>query len=388
MYKILTAFSLYWHFILDTLLTHIFVIAFLNAGFSLVAAILMSTDAILKVGLSVYISRFVARFPLSVRGRASVILRLILIGIWFLAVSQLLFKNISFFIFIPFMVFKLMMVVDSSLSAEFVFLLREYFRIDLTQSAAAQNILARASTAVAPAAAITMLYLPYTIVIIFIIAIVIGISCTFFLRKIFFSPSTNIFSFSHERSFLLADLLANPLMRWGLLFQVVGNLAFAGVAFLLLAELKINEHIFLNEITALYLAFLLAQGAALIFGEKIVPASKCVHVGYMMVVCGLFVFGASIIHPGLARLVICGGIGMCYSFMLSAIQKVVTTHLRGPGFIEYAGWAQTLGRFISFLSTSTLGMCMSVSFSASTLLMICGLIGIFGALLFVRVNIS
>lgn len=374
MYKITASLSFYWHFLLDITLTHVFVIAFLSAGFPYIASFFMSTDAILKVTLSIIMSRFVARIHKSVRGLVSIIIRFLLIGVWFIAISELPIANLSLLIFIPFITFKLLMLFDSFLSADFVFSLRDKFNVDLTQTAAAQNILVRSSTAIAPAIAMILLSSLYANYIFVTLSAIVWLLSTVLLRSVFFSNSEKS-TIHHEQSKSLTQLLTNPIMRWGFLFQITGNIAFAGVAFLLLANLKLNGHILLNEITVLYSVFLIIQFAVLLFGQRMIPVSKFSHIGVMIGICGLFVFSSGFYSSSVLRYFMCAGIGLTYSFVISAIQKLVTSRLQSEGFIEYVGWAQMTGRLTSFLSTSTLGLILSFGYSPNTLLIWCGIIG-------------
>src|SRR3990167_6929431 len=339
--KILATFALYWHFTLDTILTHVFVIACLQAGFSISAALCMSFDSLLKITLSIFISHIIIRISPSMRGKGSMMLKLVMIGIWFVAINQMPIDKLSIIVFIPFLIFKLVLLFDSFMSAEFIFILQEYFSSDLSQSAAAQNILVRASTAIAPALALTLLFLPHMRLVAFIFAMILSVSSLFFLRKIFLLSSNTPFPINHQKPFSLRKIIENPMMRWGLIYQIAGNLAFSGVAFLFLSELKPHSHIFLNEITALYSAFLIAQCVVLVLGEDSVPVNEPVHIAPIMGLCGILVFIASVSQPGIARLIVCLLIGSTYSFSLSAVQKIITSQLRGPGYIEYAGWAQT-----------------------------------------------
>lgn len=193
---------------------------------------------------------------------------------------------------------------DSYVSSEFIFGLRQQFQLDLTQSSAAQNILIRASTTIAPLIALILLFKPYANLIIFIVALILCILSIYFLRDIFFSAITTTYS-SQKKPLLLAKLISNPFMRWGLVYQISGNLAFAGVAFIFLKNLQPNSNLILNEISMLYFAFLLVQVIVLIFGENIVPINKTSHVALTMGICGALVIAASLSTPGFLRLAIC-----------------------------------------------------------------------------------
>jgi hypothetical protein len=83
---------------------------------------------------------------------------------------------------------------------------------------------------------------------------------------------------------------------------------------------------------------------------------------------------------------ICVGIGLSYSFSLSAVQKIIIAKLQGISFAEYIGWAQMVGRLSSIASTIILGLAMSAGWSLSLLLVLCGVLGIAGSifLLFIK----
>jgi hypothetical protein len=373
--KIIAPFLLYWHFSLDTLLTHVFVITFLYAGFPATAAFLMSLDALFRVMFSVLISRLTLHISPAKRGKVSAILRALLVIVWFIAVSQLPITNVSIAIIAPFIIFKIILLFDSFISSEFIFGLKEYFRVDLSQSAAAQNILIRASTAVAPALALMIINVTYASSIIFASAILLYILAVIFLKSIFLaSPDKGISS--QTEHFTFSKLMENPYMRWGFIFQIIGNLAFAGVSFVLLKELKPQGDIFLNEITMLYTAFLFVQMVVLFMGEDIIPINTTSGVAFTMGICAVAVVIAGFSSTDPIRLMACFIIGLTYSLTLSAVQKVVTTRLRGLGFIEYVGWAQMAGRLTSFISTMTLGFALNSGMSASVLLSICGGLGL------------
>lgn len=383
--KLIAVISLYWHYSLDTIVTHVFVIAFLSAGFPTIAAILMSIDSLFKVIFSVMMSRVVVLLPSSVRGQLAAVLRLILVILWFFTLRQVSTSNYSIYILIPFIFFKILLLFDSYVSSEFIFDVRQKFQLDLTQSAAAQNILIRASTAIAPSVALIILYMPHASLIAFLFAFVLYILSIISLRSIFFTTINTTFT-SQNRPLSLAKLISNPFMRWGFVYQIAGNLAFAGVAFIFLKNLQPHGNLFLNEISILYFAFFLVQIIVLIFGANIIPIYKTTQVALTMGICGSFVIAASLSSPGYFRLVTCMAIGLTYSITISAVQKVVTTKLRGPGFIEYIGWAQTAGRSSSFFITMIFGFALSLGFLPNCLLMICGFLGIVSASLLFRIN--
>jgi len=283
-----------------------------------------------------------------------------------------------------FLFFKLLLLLDSYLSAEFIFSLREYYHVDLSQSSAAQNILIRSSTIVAPTIALMLLVSSNLKLIILFSAIAIGGFSTLFLRKVFFS-SYGTHSLSYEKqskALSIKKLISNPLMKWGFIFQICGNLSFAGVSFIFLSGISSNASLILNEITLLYFSFFLAQSVVLIFGEKIVPANKYSHVGITIGICGILVL-LSGISDNAIRLAICSGIGLTYSCSLSAVQKVLVSRMQGPGYTEYVGWAQMMGRLSSIFSTITIGLAVSAGFSPSILLSACGLLGVISAILLI-----
>lgn len=380
--KLAAALGLYWQYSLDTILTHVFVIAYLKAGLSTTAAILMSIDSVFKILFSVVTSRFAVNISPAIRGKVSAVLKFTLVIIWFVAVSLLTMKKLSIIIFAPYLLFKLVILFDSFVSSDFIFGLRKYFYLDITQSAAVQNILMRASTAVAPATALIMLSVSYASLVIFILALILTVFSIYLLRIIFFSPPINSLH-THTKPLMIAELFINKYMRWGFVYQIFANLAFAGVSFILLKELPLHSGIILNDITMLYLSFFITQLIVFIFGEAIVPAKRTSDVAFILGLCGCFVFLASLNNPGALRLVFSLMIGLTYSLTLSAVQKVVVTKLRGSGYIEYLGYSQMAGRLASFTVTMLFGLAMSMGITASTLLMLCGVLGIFSSFLLI-----
>lgn len=388
MYQLFIPFALYWHFILDVILTHVFAIVFFNKGFPVIASVTMSIDAILKMTMSVLIARLIIKISPLRRGKVVAVIRVSLIILWVMAIFLIVAKNNSLIVMLPFLLFKLLLLIDSSLSSEFIFSLRDYFKIDLSQSFAAQNILIRASTTFAPAIALGILSSYFTTFALFLFAIFANMLSTFFLRKLFFKPQHSSLAHSSKEALSLKALVANSLMRWGLLYQIISNLSLGGVALLFLSELNIHGSIIFNEITVLYFAFLITQVTALIFGDRVIPASTVFHIELIFVLCGLFILGAGICHPGMVRLVLCSLIGFFYSLSLSALQKIVTTQLQGTQFVGYIGWAQTAGRLCSLASISLLSIFMSMGIPATTLLAACGALGMSGAWLLMLVKVT
>lgn len=380
--KLFAAFGLYWHVLLDLILTHIYVIALLNAGYASISGLLMGIDSLFKATLMVFLSRFITRFPSVVRAKTSVFLRFILVGIWFVAIKQLPIDSISICMFVPFVLFKFLLTLESSLSSDFVFSLQEHFQVDLSQSMAAINILVRSGTAIAPAIALLLLTTQYISWVITAIVLMAGVLSTIYLRQVFFSPSSQ--HNSHAEHVPLRTLLKNPLIRWGLYFQFLGNLAFSGVAFLFLAKLKIHGDIFLNEITVLYTTFFVMQFSVLIFGDTIIPGNKIQDMIWMIAACAILVF-ISGLTDGHFKLFIVGAIGLVYSLILSGAQKIVVSRLRGKGFIEYSTWAQLIGRITSFGSIAVLGFGINVGISSSALLMVCGTVGIISCFMLAKI---
>lgn len=379
MFKKFASFLLYWHYILDTILTYVIVLFFINTKFTSLAALFLSMDSILKLLLSVFLSRLVVRFSPQIRGRMSVILRLTLIGMWFILIEQIEAYNSSMFIIVAFILFKVAILLDSYLSADFVFLMKEYFNIDFNQNSAAQNMIVRSCIMIAPTGATMIFSMPDMKTIILIFAIILGTLSIIFLRRVFFPSIEPSFTSRPNQPKSFTNLILNPLMRWGIFFHVFVNLAFAGVAFLFLSDTKFNEKLFLNEISLLYVSFFIFQVFVFVFGEKIVMASKCLHISIIIGICGILVIISSISNTPI-RLITCCGIGLTYSFSLSAIQKILTSKLRGPGFIEYVGWIQMISRLTSFLIMIVLGLAISSGISPSVLLMSCGFLGILAAI--------
>jgi len=382
MYKILrklSPFALYWHCVLDVFLTHIVAIAFLNMRHPMAAAIMMSLDATFKIILSVPVSRLTIRIPFQTRGNLSAGLKFILIMVWFTVISQISLYSISLVAVVFCLIFKLLVLLDSMLSVEFIFALSELFSISAPQSVAMQNILVRASTAIAPAVGLMILSMRHTKWIILLPMILLGALSVVFLRKILCLGYTGSPSQHSTQSLSLKKLFNHGLMRWGLIYQIVGNLAFAGVALLFLAQLNVHGSAFFNEITVLYSAFLMAQCIVLFFGERAIPAANTVHVSFILGICGVLVIVAGLCHPGIIRLGTSGLIGITYSFSLSAVQKVIITPLRGARFLGYMGWAQMAGRSSALVSTTILGMLIGIGALPSILLIVCGLLGTISA---------
>lgn len=375
------SFGLYWHFILDIILTHVYVIAFLHAGVSIAAALSMSLDSLLRIILLVPLSRIFTQYRSSLRYKISVFLRFLLVGIWFFSIKQFQHNAIMIYALLPYIIFKLLFLIDSTLSADLIFAAHERYHIDLTKSAAAQNIFSRASTAFAPAVALILLNTSNASLAAFLFVIAMGVLSVFSLRSIIFDSEDLVLPQKNGDILTFSRLISNPLMYWGFAFQFIGNLSFAGVAFLLLSFLKLHGDIFVNEITALYAAFLISQSVVLVRGDGIIPLNKTIQVAFVMGVCGVLIILTSLTHLVTVRLILCSGVGLTYSLLLSGVQKVVTARLKGPGFLSYAAWSQTISRFTSFIITGLLGVAMHYGYPSSMLLMISGVFGVIGALI-------
>ncbi|OJX10136.1 MAG: hypothetical protein BGO77_03210 [Caedibacter sp. 37-49] len=107
--------------------------------------------------------------------------------------------------------------------------------------------------------------------------------------------------------------------------------------------------------------------------------------GILVCLNGLLIIIASMSN-NLIRFLACGGIGIVYSYSLSAIHKILTNKLQVSGFVEYVGWVQTISRLTSLLITINLGWALGFGFSSSMLLMICGILGIFVAIILMLTN--
>ncbi len=388
MNNILKSFGLYWHAVLDIILTHVYVIAFLRADHAMLAAFFMSFDSLLRVTLAVIISRLVMCYHSSVRYRISAVLRLALIIIGLIAIFQVPLNKLTALICMPYLIFKLAILVDAALTSDLIFAAHEKYHIDLSKSAAAQNILARASTAFAPAIALILLQSFNAKLAGFFSAIIIGLSFTFALRAVLFDNKNQKALHKASTSLTFNEISRNPMMRWGLTFQILGNLAFGGVSFLLLAMLKLHTNVLFNEITALYAAFLFTQAIILIYGEGVVPLYHTTHVAYSMALCALCVLATSLMSFSALKLCLCAGIGLFYSLTLSGIQKVVVTALKGPSFISYSSWAQTASRLTAFLAISTLGFLLHKGFESATLLTVLGIMGLLSAFMLIMMSVK
>jgi len=386
-YKIFIPFGLYWYFILDIILTHIFAITFLNNARPLIAAIAMSMDAGLKIIFSVIISRFTIKIPPLLRGKMSLLIKVFLLIFWMVALYDIMTVKNIVIVMLFFLIFKFIFLMDTIISSEFIFIMRKHFHLELSQISAAQNILVRAVTFFAPAAALIFFQNPVVYPILCVSAVLMSIFSIILLKEIFF-PSIEYSMHLSRNSLSFRALIANPLMRWALFYQIISNLSFGGVALLFLSQLKVNGSIFLNEITALYFAFLIAQSMVLFFGERWVPAKKISHIGIILATCGFFILMASMMHSNEARLIMCIFIGIMYSFTLSALQKMVTTQLQGMQFVGYTGWMQTAGRFSSLISTILLSVLLSKGILSTDLLTACGILGIIGGILLNVLNYS
>jgi hypothetical protein len=381
MFKKIMCFTLYWHYLLDVLLTHVFVIAFLHMGYPFIASIFIATDSVFKIILSILIARMIKKLSPWSRGRLSLFCKCMFVILWFYALKNITASNIllSFSIIMPFLLFKFLMMIDNLMSAEFIFALRDLFKIDISQMTAAQLIFVRGGTAIAPAVALILLFKPNIQIMICIFVICIAVFSAYYFRKIYFSPVKEQ-SVSNTLILSLKNIIKNPFMRWGIAYQILANIAFAGVAFLLLAKLQQTSNFFLNDITLLYISFFIIQCWVLIFGENIIPVKTTLGMGFLMGITGLFVLIVSQFH-GYIRLVSCLGIGVSYSISLSALQIILTSRLQGSYYTEYMGWSQTVGRLTSLVITTSIGFAMRSGFSSSTLLFLCGLMGMFSALM-------
>lgn len=368
----------YWQTVLDVILTHVCVLALLKTGFPKAAASFMSLDSLLKIVFSFFLMNYISRIPYSKRKLISISMKLMIACIWAISIS--IASNINLFMLTCslFILFKLILHIDLMLCSDFIFHTHKQFKIDLAQSAAVQNILLRASTAIAPLAALAILSMPNVRVIVCLASLSLTILIVTLLRKAFRSAP----SFSDKTSsqqLPLAKLMDIPMAKWGLLFQLLFNLSFAGVSFLLLSELTSTSHWFFNGISMLYGAFFIAQLAVIAYGNKIIPVNNTSQMSIAMTLCGLGVLFTGFATTENATLISCVALGFAYSLCLSATPKVVTEKLQNDIYIGYLSWAQIASRGSSLIITILIGFAMSQQFSAHTLLIVCGLVGIISA---------
>ncbi|PTB20673.1 hypothetical protein C9I57_12695 [Trinickia symbiotica] len=386
MWNLARGIPLYWHLALDTTITHFFTIYLAHGGHFALAAAVSTGDSLLKLVFAVAGSAVAARTGLPTRVAWCRYLRPALAVAWLAAISLLYSEGSDLLVITAVIAFKVVLLVDGAFSADFPFVAQQAFALDLTQSASIQNIIWRGSLAVAPAFALSIVNRDVDIFyFVPVIVVLLGLSL-FALQSV---DETVLESGSAERSEsddvrskrLFSSVMRNRLMRWGLVYQLVVNFAFGGVTYLLIVELKPTSNIALNGISALYLLFFVYQIAVMLMGDGAIPVTRLGGiVGIVALTAGLTIAIGSCTNFWL-DITLCSSMGLLYAFELGAVQKVLISKLKGPQYLSYSALSKVCARLSSAASVAMLGFGVAMGVSPSSLLIMCGVVGLFGALL-------
>ncbi|PMS36955.1 hypothetical protein B0G57_1454 [Trinickia symbiotica] len=386
MWNVARGIPLYWHLALDTTIAHFFTIYLAHGGHFALAAAVSTGDSLLKLVFAVPGSAVAARAGLPTRVAWCRYLRPALAVAWLAAISLLHSEGSGLLVIAALIAFKLLLLVDGAFSADFPFIAQQAFALDLSQSASIQNIISRGSLALAPAFALSIVNRDLDIFY-FVPVIVVLLSLS--LLALQSVDETVLASGSAEKSESddarckrpFSSVMANRLMRWGLLYQLVVNFAFGGVTYLLIVELKPTSNIALNGISALYFLFFVYQIAVMLMGDGAIPAARLSGiVRIVALTAGLAIAIGSCTNFWL-DITLCSAMGLLYAFELGAVQKVLISKLKGPQYLSYSALSKVCARLASAASVAMLGFGVAMGISPSSLLIMCGVAGLFGALL-------
>lgn len=381
MKNIVRATFLNWHLAFDTTITYFLAIYFAHIQRFDLAAGVAATDSMLKLILTMPCAALSTRLDLPARLHLCLFLRPMLALFWLLSFS-LYSANVGITpTIIAFTLFKLISIIDAASSSDFSFLAKDSFGIDLSQNNSIQNIISRASVAVAPAFAIFIinnkLNIIYTIGATTAIATIGTItlsSITKTSKHRSCDPSTTTTESTPSPSFL--DIFHNPHMRWGFLYQVFVNLSFGGVTYLLIINISKDMNSTINDLSILYLFFFLYSLAIALRGDCAVPARRLGNVTQVISSTAALCIALSISRSHSINLILCGAMGLLYAYELAAIQKLLIPKLRGSGYIRYSALSKTGGRAASASGVALLGMGIESGIPSASLLLVCGLSGL------------
>jgi hypothetical protein len=155
---------------------------------------------------------------------------------------------------------------------------------------------------------------------------------------------------------------------------------------LLIINLKPTANAALNVLSALYFLFFTYQIVVLVAGDKAIPAKKLDNIVHI-------VFGTSVLSITLGTssnfwlgMALCAAMGLLYAFELVAVQKVLISKLKGPRYLEYSALSKVCARIASAASVTLLGLGVGMGIPPSSLLIVCGSVGLCSALLLKKLN--
>jgi hypothetical protein len=263
--------------------------------------------------------------------------------------------------------------------------------LDLSQNSSIQNIIARAALAVSPAFALSLTNRKLT-VLYFLPALVmlscIGLSALRSIGKVT-PPLEKAGHFPFDkgyRAMSFRSITSSGLMRWGFLYQLTVNFAFAGITYLMVITLKPTSDFALNGLSALYFSFFVYQIVVMFIGDNAIPATKLDNIVY--IVCGTAILSIAIGASSnlWLSIALCSAMGLLYAFELVAVQKILISKLNGPGYLEYSALSKICARIASAASVALLGLGVGIGIPPSSLLIVCGLVGLCSALLLRATN--
>lgn len=370
-----------WHLVLDTTITQFLAIYFAHIQrFDLAAAIAI-TDSVIKLIFTIPCATLSTRLDLLTRVNICAFQRPALAILW--ALGFLSFNtdtNIAIIIAI-FVTFKILSIFDTTLSSDFVFLAKDSFGLDLSQSNSIQNIISRASLAIAPAFSLAILAHKLNIAcVIGVTLVTIGISTT--ILKMVLRPQKDRQKGTgptHNESpsmLRFSGIFGNDFMRWGLLYQTFVNFSFGGISYLLVIKISKNVSLAINELSTLYFFFLIYSVAIAFRGDFIVPARRLQNIAQTVAATAALSIALTISSSLSFNLMLCGAMGLLYAYELAATQKVLTPKLRGPAYIRYSALSKIAGRAASASGVAALGACIEMGMSSASLFLACGLSGL------------
>jgi hypothetical protein len=374
-----------WHLVLDTTITHFLAIYFSHAQrFDLAAGIVVA-DSVLKLVFALPCATVATQLRLAARVSACTYLRPGLTLLWLCAFT-LCNSNFDISIVVTaFALFKALLIVDVALSSDFGFLAKDAFGIDLSQNNSIQNIVSRASIAIAPVFALSILNQKLNL----IYAICLTLICT----GIGASVLKSIHRFNKNQELPIEGPNEKPTttsnlftifnsnyMRWGMFYQLLVNFSFGGISYLLIVKVSSNLNSTMNELSMLYSFFFIYSVAISIFGDAAIPAHRLRNIVQIIATTATLSISLSIAMPSFARFILCAAMGVLYAYELAAVQKVLMPKLRGPDYIRYSALLKIGSRTASALAVAILGACVELGVPSTALFLACGLSGLCCAL--------
>jgi len=391
MHKTARGIFLYWHLVLDTLISQFVAIRVAHSGQLGLAAAVSVTDSLLKITILFPGAQIASRVDLAERVRWSVWLRLMLLAAWLICLFVVEGDDALIVMAVAFLFFKVLFIFDNAISADFLFAARGAFGIELSQAASIQSIVSRGTLAVAPTLGLSFVAHKLSFVYLCLPAAILsgaGVLTLLKMSKVA-SPSMQslrIESEVGESRLRIWAIFRNEVMRWGILYQITGNFAFAGITYLLVIELAHSLGVGPNGLTAFYLVFFVFQLIVVVAGDKAIPVRNLSDISCIVITSGLLTIAVGSFRNMVFNIVLCSAMGLLYAIELGSIQKVLIAKLNGPLYLSYAAASKVCARVAAALGVGMLGAAVGAGVGPRSLLIVCGSMGVGSGLLLMLSN--